>query len=254
MELNRKPFQGTWNIIRFNWHFYVISFTACLTALLATVLLDEKWHYLCYLAIVFVLLPLAISLLVSYYIYDFSNLYQLNWLNQALLGNKGAILNINAGFDETSGIIQNKFTEAKIHICDFYDPNTHTEVSIKRARNAYPPHPDTIKVSTDRLPYPNSYFDMVCAVFVAHEVREEAERVGLFEELRRVLKPEGKLYVTEHLRDGYNFGAYNIGFLHFFSRNTWLNTFNQSGLVLLEEEKITPFVRTFILTTHGNTP
>ncbi len=25
MEL-RKPFQGVWNIIRFNWHFYVVAF------------------------------------------------------------------------------------------------------------------------------------------------------------------------------------------------------------------------------------
>ena len=28
MDTVRKPFQGVWNIVRFNWHFYLFAFLA----------------------------------------------------------------------------------------------------------------------------------------------------------------------------------------------------------------------------------
>ena len=44
------------------------------------------------------------------------------------------ITNINAGFDETSYILDDKFPNATIKAFDFYDAEKHTEASIKRAR------------------------------------------------------------------------------------------------------------------------
>jgi hypothetical protein len=58
--------------------------------------------------------------------------------------------------------------------------------------------------------------------------------------------------VTEHLRDPANFLAYTIGFLHFHSRRTWLDTFQSAGLRVEREVKTTPFVTTFFLAKDGN--
>ena len=33
MATLRKPFQGVWNIVRFNWHFYVLSLGGLLVLL-----------------------------------------------------------------------------------------------------------------------------------------------------------------------------------------------------------------------------
>jgi hypothetical protein len=45
--------------------------------------------------------------------------------------------------------------------------------------------------------------------------------------------------------------AYNFGFFHFHSKNTWLKTFHRSGLTITNEIKITPFITTFILDKNG---
>src|SRR5690606_25188876 len=96
-------------------------------------------------------------------------------------------------------------------------------------------------------------FDKSIAIFSAHEIRNEKERVQFFKELNRTTKPTGQVLVTEHLRDWKNFLVYTIGFLHFYSRKTWLRTFEQADLTVKQEIKTTPFITTFILEKNGNT-
>ena len=161
------------------------------------------------------------------------------------------ILNFTAGFDETSILIKNKFPEANLNSFDFYDPAKNTEISIKRARKAYPPYPGTSQVNTSSLPSETGSADLIFVIFAAHEIRKEVERDIFFNELKRILKPAGKIVLTEHLRDLPNFLAYTIGFFHFMPLSSWRRTFNKCGLKVSDEFKITPFVSTFILEKHG---
>lgn len=250
MELRRKAFQGVLNIIRFNWHFYVAAAMVFVVLILFKGQFSESIQTVLIVGITIAILTIFISLLVSFYIYDLSDLYRLNWIKNA---DNHKILNINAGFDETSKIIESKFPQAAITICDFYDPVKHTEVSIKRARQAYPPNPKTIYVQTNQLPFADNTFDKSLAILAAHEIRDFNERPQFFKELSRITKPSGQILVTEHLRDRFNFFAFSIGFLHFHSRNTWLATFEQAGLFVKQEMKTTPFITTFILEKNGNT-
>ena len=89
--------------------------------------------------------------------------------------------------------------------------------------------------------------DTIFAIFAAHEIRDEAERIAFFKELRRVLEKGGAILVTEHLRNGANFLAYQIGFLHFYARPAWLRVFRQAGLQLVKQVNHTPFITTFML-------
>jgi SAM-dependent methyltransferase len=247
----RKPFQGTWNIIRFNWHFYVFAFTAVIILLLFKNNLNNSFQFASNILIVLIIVSILISLAVSCYIYDFSNLYKLSWLDDIHFNSNDQIVNINAGFDETSSLLKTKFPEAALFVFDFYDPKKHTEVSIKRARKAYLPFPDTQPTKTNHLPLQNNSTDKIFAILSAHEIRNDEERIFFFKELKRALKPTGKIFVTEHLKDTANFMAYNFGFFHFHTKNTWHKTFHHSGLTIRNEIKITPFITTFILDKNG---
>ena len=250
MGLDRKPFQGVLNIIRFNWQFYVIAglVIAVLGALVG--FLPEPFRMLVVLGTFLAALMISISLIGSLYIYDISDLYKLPWLPNL---DAKKVLNINAGFDETSSLLKKKHPAVELTVCDFYDPEKHTEVSIKRARNAFPPLEGTISVSTEKLPLADRSFDTTLAFFSAHEIRELGERVEFFKELARVTKPNGEIIVTEHLRDFNNFAIYTVGFFHFHSRETWLDTFGGAGLIVSEEIKTTRFISTFVLTQEGET-
>lgn len=248
MELKRKPFQGISNIIRFNWHFYVIVGIMVVALSLLKSVFPQVLQSLLTIGIVLLIIPVIISLLASFYVYDLSDLYHLKWLNNC---NGKSILTINAGFDETSQLIQNKFPQASLRICDFYNPARHTEISIKRARRLYPPKPETIQVTSEHLPFPENTFDKSVVILSAHEIRNAVERIAFFSELNRVT--EGQVFVTEHLRDLNNFLAYNIGFFHFYSRKCWLQTFEQANLAVKHEIKITPFISTFVLEKNGTT-
>jgi SAM-dependent methyltransferase len=248
----RKIYEGVWNIVRFNWHFYVLSAAVIILAEWLGRYMDEPLatyiNIICALAVV----QTTISLLVSFYIYDASELYKLSWLNDINIPATGRIINIHAGFDESSVLLQAKFPHAELSVYDFYDPEKHTEVSIKRARKAYPPYPNTRTVTTSQLPTADQGIDAIFVMLSAHEIRDAEERANFFKELKRSLKPNGHIIVIEHLRDLPNVMAYSIGFFHFLSKASWLKTFVQSELILSQEIKVTPFITTFIL-RHGTT-
>lgn len=252
MEPLRKPFQGIWNIIRFNWHFYLLSLGFVLLIQLLNGL-PILFPYILFNNIVcwLIITTVIVSLFISFYVYDLSSLYKLDWLNELSIIPNSTIVNINAGFDETSILLHKKFPNATMHVYDFYDPLYHTEISIKRARKAYPPFPNTRRVNTSNLPLENNYADNVFVILSAHEIRNEEGRNTFFNELKRILKREGKIVVIEHLRDTPNFLAYNIGFLHFIAKSSWNRTFANARLSIDKEIKITPFITTFILEKNG---
>jgi len=247
----RKPFQGIWNIIRFNWHFYLLSFSLVLLITLISQVLSKPYTIVGNIICLLVIAITTVSLIVSFYIYDISGLYKLNWLPALTFSPNSKIANVHAGFDETSILLSNKYPRVELTVFDFYDPVKHTEVSIKRARKAYPPFPCTQQIEFSQIPLPGNYFDCIFIIFSAHEIRKEGERDIFFTELNRILKPKGHIIVIEHLRDIPNFLAYNIGFFHFIKRSSWYSTFKAADLIVHRTKKITPFITTFILKKNG---
>jgi hypothetical protein len=251
MDQIRKPFTGVGNIIRFNWHFYVFSFLFLCSLLLLNAYLPKKISFFLIFLFILVLTITLVSLLTSFYIYDISGLYKLDWITSNPGYNK--IVNINAGFDETSGLLQSKFPHAEMVVLDFYDPLKHTEVSIRRARKAYPAYPNTKTITTSNIPLQPESADAVFLILAAHEIRDNMERAVFFEAIGKVLSKSGKVYVVEHLRDIPNFFAYTIGFCHFLPKSSWLRSFKNADLRITKMEKITPFITLFILDKNGDT-
>jgi hypothetical protein len=113
----------------------------------------------------------------------------------------------------------------ELRILDFYDPTKHTEPSISRARNAYPPDPETESIRSDQIPVGTNSIQKIIAFFSLHEIRNHQERVITFKEIHRTLTDSGELHLTEHLRDFSNLIVYNLGAFHFHTRSMWEKTF-----------------------------
>ena len=248
MENLRKPFQGILNIVRFNWHFYVLAafFIGVLLVLKQFISID----FIVVIIIGTIITTTIISLAISFYIYDSSDLYNFSWIPKSDENLK--IVNINAGFDETSLLIKSRFKNATVIILDFYNPTKHTEISIERARKAYPSQPETVQIETSNIVLETNSIDAVFLIFAAHEIRNNQERIVFFKEINRILKPNGQLFVLEHLRDFTNFCGYSIGIFHFLSKANWKNTFEKSNFVIDSEQKQTPFISLFTLSKNGN--
>lgn len=251
MEQLRKHFQGVTNIVRFNWHFYIGVILFCLLAILIKNNFASPINYLLKLVSLFAITITLINLAVSLYVYDLSGLYKIDWLPNS--DEKLNLVNINAGFDEISKLLNLKYPYSNLIVLDFYDPTKHTEISIKRARKAYPSYPNTITTKTKTLPIETNSIDKVFVIFSAHEIRNENERIEFFNELKRIISNTGEIYVTEHLRDIPNFLAYNIGFMHFLGLDSWYSVFEKSDLKIKKEQKLNPFITNFTLTKYGNT-
>ena len=239
-------------MVRFNWHFYALSFLFISSAIFLVHFIPQEFQIYIKIFGFLVAVSTSVSLFVSYYVYDYSNFYKFHWLmSRPAKGN--VFVNVNAGFDDTSQALKMLFNPSKFIALDFYNANKHTEVSIKRARKAYPSNPNTISVSTVLLPLANKSVDNLFVIFSAHEIRDEHERVSFFKELNRVIKPTGKIFITEHLRNLPNFLAFNIGFFHFYTKSAWLKTFQLAQLEIENEIPYTPFISTFLLKPYGNT-
>ncbi len=96
-----------------------------------------SWNNSLYwLVIVAFIYGLTMPLIVSAYVYDFSGFYNFDWLKKMnIKDSKDKFnLNINAGFDETSYIIESILPQSKLQVYDFYNAKQHTEPAIIRAR------------------------------------------------------------------------------------------------------------------------
>lgn len=244
--MKRRKFQGVLNILSFNRHFYVLGLV-----FLALVILSHEligWSDLLFWGVISAFsYGLIMPLLVSAYVYDFSGYYKLEWLNKYDVSDSDEIkmLNINAGFDETSFIIKDKFPHSHLKVFDFYNARQHTEPAIIRARKVSLIYPDTQPITSNLIPLPDKSIDVIFLLSAVHEMRSQSERVQFLKECYRLCKPAGKVIMVEHLRDFPNFLAFSIGFTHFFSRSVWKNAFENAGFSSFVENKFTPFMSVF---------
>ena len=101
---------------------------------------------------------LIAPLIVSAFVYEFNNYHDLPWLNN-LISEPYKILNVHAGFDETSKIIQNKFKSSEFSALNFYDAEKHTEVAIKPAMKITDSTIASHKIETENIKIPNNSAD-----------------------------------------------------------------------------------------------
>lgn len=147
METKRIQFQGVLNILSFNRHFYVVGITTLLI-IISSQLYFQWSQSLLWVIIGVFLYGLLMPLIVSAYVYDFSGYYNFDWLKPLQLkdSEEKLVLNINAGFDETSYILKKNLPKSKLQVFDFYNAEQHTEPAIVRARKVSLTYPNTLQI------------------------------------------------------------------------------------------------------------
>jgi SAM-dependent methyltransferase len=252
-EGRRGRFQGTTQIFLYNWPFYVFGILVCLLAL-------PLARWMVWPGSVRALMGgggalaafwLIGSLLASYWVYDHSALYQWEWIDRIFPTAPSRWANIHVGLDETTLPLRRLFPGTASTILDIYDPAEMTEPSIRRARLLTPAPVPATRAEVTALPIGDQELDAVFLLFAAHEIRRCELRLRFFQELRRALKPDGRVLLVEHLRDLPNFLAFGPGFLHFQARREWIRLARETGFTVAQGTRYTPFVGVFVLEIVG---
>jgi SAM-dependent methyltransferase len=237
-------------IVLYNWPFYVVGALACSTALaLAPLAPWPAVRWLLGAGAAAAGFWLASSLLASYWVYDHSALRRWDWIRELFPRAPGRWVNLHVGLDETTLPLRALFPGTESAVLDLYDPAAMSEPSIRRARRLTPAPVPAGRAAAAALPFGDQELEAVFLLFAAHEIRSPELRLRFFRELRRVLKPEGRVLLVEHLRDLPNFMAFGPGFFHFHSRREWRRVAREAGFAIAREARFTPFVGVFLLET-----
>jgi hypothetical protein len=236
-------------IARFNWPFYLAAAVVLVAAGAAAVTVSNTWgRGACLAAALGAGYFLVGSLGVSHLVYDRSDLYRLGWLERALHGAKrGRMACCHAGYDDISAALRERSGAGEWLVLDHYDELRMTEASIRRARRIYPPVAGTRAAGHAAWPLDDGSLDVVFGILAIHELRSEDERAEWFGEARRCLAAGGRVVLAEHTRDLANFLAFGPGFVHFHSAAGWRRSWERGGFSLVDDFKLTPWVRVFIL-------
>lgn len=142
------------NIARFNWPFYVAAIVVLIASLAGFFLFSgPTLKLVCSIILAVAAYFLFVSLGVSHFIYDRSDLYRWGWLDRALRGaNMRQAIFCHSGFDEASAELREKFGDVQWQLLDHFDEKRMTEASIRRARAMFPPTPARCHHVTTRGP------------------------------------------------------------------------------------------------------
>jgi hypothetical protein len=247
----RGKFQGMLTIAQFNWPLYAAAASVFIASAAGIFLFTGLFRISSIVTSVCSGYFIFVSLSVSHWVYDCSDLYRWSWLDRVPIGNSiGRAIFCHSGFDDTSAELRNKFRNAEWSVLDHYDPARMSEQSIHRARALFPPTAGTLACNHNAWPLAAESADLVVALFAIHELRTEKERIAWFTEAKRCLRKSGRIVLVEHVRDTANFLAFGPGFLHFHSSASWRRCWGFAGLRSVDQLAVTPFVQVFILTTQ----
>lgn len=244
--MERKKFEGVQNVAKFNFPKYLLATGIGIVGFV--LLLNTENPILYFLAVFSQTTWILIfnSLFISYWIYDYSPLYKLEFLNSQVKKPTQKILNISSGFDEIGGVLKSKLPKSEIIDVDIFKALPQKERSIKLAKKQNEKNP-TLELESFKIPFDSNSIDVIVLFFAAHEIRDEEDRLNFFKELNRVLKSGGFMFITEHQRDLPNFLAYSFGFLHFYSNKLWMNLFRKTGFKISNQIRENPWVQTYKL-------
>lgn len=243
--MSRK--RGVTRIFRYNWPTYAATWLGGALLLGSAAFLPPWARALALLAAAVALLWSLVSLLVSFYVYDASQLVPARWLPAALGIEPRTWAMVHTGLDEElnlDGVMHGR----RVARLDIFDPAIMTAPSIERARAATPSELTAIACSPGHLALADQSCEAIVIAFSAHEIRNRAASEAFFREVHRALRPGGRALLVEHLRDVPNLLAFGPGFLHFVSRREWLRLVGQAELGVCAETRITPFVMALTVT------
>jgi SAM-dependent methyltransferase len=230
---------GTAKVVRFNWPKYVVVVGLVVAGGLAPVLGFPTLMVVGLGAVAAAgLIWTATSLLATWWVYDHRRVY-----DRIAVGIErvGSWASVHAGFDDATSNLAATIGSASQAVVAL---PVAASPSLRRARAGEAQR--ALVGAVDALPLPTASADSIFVTFAAHEIRDRDDQRALFGELRRALRPGGRLVVTEHLRDLANVAAFGPGAFHFQPASTWHHRAEEAGFDLETDRSITPFVHRMV--------
>jgi hypothetical protein len=233
----RSPIGGTARVVRFNWPKYALVAVLAITAG-GAVTAGAASPVVTGLAVVAMagMVWSVVSLVVTWWVYDHRDIYG----DAGGAAPEGPWVAVHAGFDDATPRLEDGPHGRPAAVLSL---RTRGGASIDRAARIHPA--PGLPARAGALPLADGRAARVHLTFAAHEVRDGDARTALFAGIARALRPGGDVVVTEHVLDTANLAAFGPGALHFRTRRTWLDLGAAAGLELVDESRLTPFVRRF---------
>lgn len=107
------------------------------------------------------------------------------------LDNRVRVLDFGAGIGNSVPFVRKHFASAQLTCLD------PSQRSLEVAKKRFPSLAHYVHFDGASIPFPSDQFDIAYAMCVFHHI-DHADHLALLQELRRVIKPGGSLFIFEH--------------------------------------------------------
>ncbi len=198
------------------------------------------------------------TLVGLYFMYGHvSRRYYRRLLEAAQLPDDARIADVHVGTYRATWNFADLLPRSRIASIDIWDDRYHGEKALYDVRRLEAPtlqaheRIDFLKGDAERLPLPHASVDAVTLGFGIHEI-PGGKRDALFGEIRRILKPGGKLAMYERGWNLPNYFVFGPGMFHFTRTGDWIKLLKRH-FDNVHTEKAVGFVDLFLCSNTGAT-
>ena len=239
-------FQGTLNYIYAHWPQYTLAYSSLILALIF-IGISAQAGWLAYipltLALVLVILYILLaSLWAAHWQFDRSGLRpHMVLYDMARLKPTDQFVYIDVGLRRRPLALAHQLTTGHITIIDIYNPQWTPSRALARWRSRMsPPAADPrltwLSGNFNLLPLPDSSTSVVILCQIASELGQDGDRVTLLREIKRILTPDGRLYIAEKVRSQTTWLSSGPAALTIPTSAYWRQLLREGGFLVRQEE------------------
>ena len=242
-----SQFSRTLSHIRSRWPTYIIGYGGGSLFLIFVIVLSvsRKWYSFAILSLVgllFLIYFLAVSLWAYHTLYDDNSirdtLFEIGELSPTM-----TIVDINLGLREFPVALSRRLTTGKVIVLDVYNPLMAPNRALAKAHNdterpASDPRLSWRDGSLNLLPLPDNSVQVVTLIQTASELWQDGDRLKLFQEAHRILRPGGCLLLAERMRTPVNLVVSGPGGLQFMPWPYWKDLIVQSNFKIGQRKSL----------------
>ncbi len=155
----------------------------------------------------------------------------------------GSVGYVDLGLHAQALIFSNYLTTGRLIIMDIYHPQMTPSRTLLRARKHAPPAYSDPRIiwydsPIDLLPLPDRSITAVFAPQILSELHQHGDRVILLREMFRILRPNGRLLLSERTNTRINWLTLAPGITNMHAINYWRELLTQAGFVIQRVEDL----------------
>jgi ubiquinone/menaquinone biosynthesis C-methylase UbiE len=153
------------------------------------------------------------------------------------------LANIDFGLRQQALLLSRQLTTGKITVIDIYNPQLTSDSGLARARRMAPSAKKDPRLSWydgqfNLLPLPDKSVEAVFMFQILSEFSQQGDRQVLLREVRRILKPNGRLLIAEQTASWLNWLLAGTSTAKLQPVEYWRDLLAEAGFDILRQEEI----------------